>query len=102
MYGTQCRTPVSRRLTEQEIAMALTSTGEPPSQDYHDNLWRALVGLADRGLIGLEPGHWMGPIARRTWVPTLCQATEAGDRMAGVLRALALIGKSHSGQFSAD
>ena len=80
-----------RPMAEQEIAMGLTSTGELPSRDYQDNLSRALVGLADRGLIGLEPGHWIGPIARRTWVPTMCQATEAGHRMAGMLRALALI-----------
>ena len=71
--------------------MELTSTGELSSRDYHDNLSRALVGLADRGLIGLEPSHWIGPISRRTWVPTMCQATEAGHRMAGMLRALALI-----------
>jgi hypothetical protein len=45
----------------------------------------------DRGLIGLEPGHWIGTVAQRTWVPTLCQATEAGHRMTGMLRALALI-----------
>ena len=44
-----------RPMTEQEIAMELTSTGELSSRDYHDNLSRALVGLADRGLIGLEP-----------------------------------------------
>ena len=63
-----------RPMTEQEIVTALAPTGEQPSQDYH-NLSRALGGLADRGLIGLEPGHW---IAQRTWVPTLCQATEGG------------------------
>jgi hypothetical protein len=80
-----------RPMTEQEIAMVLTSTGELPSRDYQDNLSRALVGLADRGLIGLELGHWTGPIARRTWVPTMSQTTEAGHRMAGMLRALALI-----------
>ena len=77
-----------RPMTEQEIAMVLTSTGELPSRDYHSSLSRVLGGLADRGLIGLEPGHW---IAQRTWVPTLCQATEAGHRMTSMLRSLALI-----------
>jgi hypothetical protein len=80
-----------RPMTEQEIAMGLTPTGQQPSWDYYSNLSRALVGLADRGLIGLEPGHWTGAITQRTWVPALCQATEAGHRMAGMLRALALI-----------
>jgi hypothetical protein len=50
-----------RPMTEQEIAMVLTSTGELPSRDYQDNLSRALVGLADRRLIGLELGHWDRP-----------------------------------------
>jgi hypothetical protein len=80
-----------RPMTEREIVTRLTLTNEQPSRDYHSNLSRALIGLADRGLIGLEPGHWTGPLAQRTWVPTLCQATEAGHKMTSVLRAWALI-----------
>lgn len=84
-----------RPMTEQEIIEALAPTAEPPSRDYNSNLnsnlSRALVGLADRGLIELEEGYWSGATPRRTWVPTLCQATEAGHRMTNMLRALALI-----------
>jgi|KBSSwiStaDraftv2_1062776.scaffolds.fasta_scaffold2354855_2 hypothetical protein len=80
-----------RPMTEQEIVMALTPTAEPPSRDYNSNLSRALVGLADRGLIELEGGYWSGATLGRTWGPTLCQATEAGHRMTNRLRALALI-----------
>jgi hypothetical protein len=43
--------------------------------------------LADRGLIGLEPGHWIGTImVERTWVPASCQVTDAGHKMTGMLR----------------
>jgi hypothetical protein len=78
-------------MTEPEIVTALTPAGEQPSPDYHSCLSRALVGLADRGLIGREPANWTDTIARRTWVPALCQATEAGRRVTDMLRALALI-----------
>jgi hypothetical protein len=80
-----------RPMTEQEIVAALTPTVERPSEDYRSNLLWALLGLVDRGLIELEPGHWIGSIAQTTWVPTLCQATDAGHRVTNMLRTLALI-----------
>ena len=80
-----------RPMTEREIATALTPTGETASRDYQSSLSRALLGLADRGLIELEPGHWTGTLAQTTWVPALCQATDAGYRVTDMLRALALI-----------